>query len=412
MWPFKRKAAPRRFAPTPPFVDGERWAALGGTSSITSQQAESLAAVLAAVNAISCTVASLPAYVVRNGDMREEVPDHPLQRLIDYGANGEESWSDFIEGLLASCLLRGNGLAECETDERGELRSLTTVPWASITPWVDDAGELLFDFLPVMPPGAGQKRRLLREDVLFIKDRSDDRYVGRSRISRAAKSLQTALQIETSSSQFMGNASRPAGTLNAPGKLREETTRRLAEDWDNNYRGERFGKVAVLPEGLEWKPLAMMSAEDAQLVLHRNFSVADVSRIFGVPPFMLADPSRATFASSREATRHFAMTCLLPWIRKIERAFSQTVLSSGYRLHIDLDSLVKADVAELYSALLKGRQGGWLSPNDARAETGFPAVVDGDSIEPPVAGGKPADDSLSNDKVAPLTPHRSLHAAE
>ena len=35
---------------------------------------------------------------------------------------------------------------------------------------------------------------------------------------------------------------------------------------------------------------------------------------------------------------------------------------------------------ELYTALLKGRQGGWLSPNDCRAETGFPTVADGDDI--------------------------------
>lgn len=72
---------------------------------------------------------------------------------------------------------------------------------------------------------------------------------------------------------------------------------------------------------------------------------------------------------------------------------------------------MKADVAELYGALLRGRQGGWLSPNDCRDETGFPHVADGDSIEPPTAGGKPADDAaeppkpappVEDDKIAPL----------
>lgn len=412
MWPFKRKAAPQRFIQTPPFVDGERWAALGGTSRITSQQAESLAAVLAAVNAVACTISSLPAFVTKSDDSRAEVPDHPLQRLIDYGVNDAESWSDFIESLLASCLLKGNALAEIESNQRGALQSLRTLPWANVVPWVDEQGDLLFDYLPTLPPRAGQKRRLLREEVLFVRDRSDDGHVGRSRIARASRSLQTALQVEGSASQFMGNASRPAGALTAPGRLSDQTVRRLAEDWDNNYRGERFGKTAVLPEGLQWTPLSMLSAEDAQLVLHRNFSVADVSRIFSVPPHMLADPSRATFASSREATRHFAMTCLLPWIRKIERAFSQTALSSGYRLHIDLDSLIKADIAELYGALLKGRQGGWLSPNDARAETGFPSVPDGDSIEPPVAGGRPADAPDDRGKAVSFAGPRGLHAVE
>jgi hypothetical protein len=51
---------------------------------------------------------------------------------------------------------------------------------------------------------------------------------------------------------------------------------------------------------------------------------------------------------------------------------------------------LKADINDLYSALLKGRQGGWLSPNDCRRETGFPAVAGGDDITPPVSGGQPA----------------------
>ncbi|MGQ0582779.1 MAG: phage portal protein [Reyranella sp.] len=412
MWPFPKRTAPARFIPGLPYIDGERWATIGGTpSSITPQQAEALAAVLAAVNAVACTVASLPAYVTKASDAREEAPDHPLQRLINHGVNADESWSDFVEGLLASCLLRGNFLAEIQADTRGRVTGLRTLPWASVTPWMNDGGDLLFDFMPTLPPNAGKRRRYLREDVLFVKDRSDDGVIGRSRISRAAKSLQTAIQIETSSSQFMGNAARPAGTLTAPGRVSDATTKRLQEDWTGNYRGEGLGKVAILPEGLKWEPLSLMSAEDAQLVLHRNFSVADVARIFSVPPFMLADPSRATFASAREATRHFALSALLPWCRKIERAFSQSVLGSGFALKIDLDSLIKADIAELYSALLKGRQGGWLTANDARAETGFPAVADGNDITPPVSGGQPADPPPpAAGKVAPLFPVR--HAAE
>jgi HK97 family phage portal protein len=354
----------------------------------------------------------LPAFVTRSDDSRAEVPDHPLQRLIDYGTEGE-SWSDFVEGLLASCLLRGNALAVIDTDPRGRLTGLRTLPWQCVTPWVDDAGELLFDYLPTLPPGAGKRRRYLRDDVLFVKDRSDDGHIGRSRISRAALTLQSALTLETSSRQFLANASRPAGALTAPGKISEATAKRLAEDWDSNYNGERKGKTALLPEGLKFETLSLMSSEDAQWVLHKGYSVADISRLFGVPPFMLADPSRSTFASAREATRHFATSCLAPWCAKLERAFRQTVLSSGYTLRFDLDTLIKADVSELYTALLKGRQGGWLSANDCREETGWPRVTGGDSIEPPVSGGKPAGDAPSDGgggKIARLDQHRANHA--
>ena len=123
-----------------------------------------------------------------------------------------------------------------------------------------------------------------------------------------------------------------------------------------------MGKTAILPDGLKWEPLLTLwlRPKTRNWFYTEIFPCRTLSRIFGVPPFLLADPIRATLASVREVTRHFAITTFAPWVAKIERAFRQTVLSSGYALRIDLDELVKSDTGELYTALLKGRQGGWL----------------------------------------------------
>src|SRR5260370_25404726 len=142
MWPFSRRAAPSRFVPAVPLLGGGpaggdavwSWGSLGG-GSISPEAAESLAAVLACVNAISSTIAGLPAYVTLSNDTRAEVPSHPLQRLIDEGVNESETWSDFVEGLLASTLLCGNAAAEILADGRGALSGLRTMPWPQITPW-------------------------------------------------------------------------------------------------------------------------------------------------------------------------------------------------------------------------------------------------------------------------------------
>jgi hypothetical protein len=62
-----------------------------------------------------------------------------------------------------------------------------------------------------------------------------------------------------------------------------------------------------------------------------------------------------------------------------------------------------------------------LSPNDVRREEGWPASTDptADSIEPPVAGGKPADASgdtpptpAPDDKVARLDSRRERHGGD
>jgi HK97 family phage portal protein len=394
MWPFNALTKKGRLSggPTPlNYVTAAQWdAGFGDGLRITPQAAENIAAVLAAVNAISETIAALPAYVVRvDDDSAEPVTNHPLARLIKYGPNENQTWSDFISGFLASALLRGNGLAEIGTDTTGRLSSLTFCAWQYVSPWQAEDGALRFDFTPTIQPGAGQRRTFLREDVLFIADRSDNGLVGVPRLQRAAGAMRAALELQEASTQFSMNATRPSGYMTAPQRLDDATALRLKGEWQSNYSGKGKGLAAVLGSGLEWKHLAQFSPEDMSIVGLKNFTVADISRVFGVPPFILADPSRATFASAREATRHFYSLSLVPWIVKLERAFTATVLGDGFRLMLDADELTRGALEDRWNAWAKARAAGVLSPNDVRIAEGWPTHPDGDSIAPP-STAKPA----------------------
>src|SRR5262245_55759434 len=109
MWPFKKKLPIERAALTvaPIGHTGDPWGTLD-TVPLSPQVAESVAAVGAAVSAIATTLAALPCAVVRANEERAEVPTHDLARLIRDGANENETWTDFIECLVSTCLLRGN----------------------------------------------------------------------------------------------------------------------------------------------------------------------------------------------------------------------------------------------------------------------------------------------------------------
>jgi phage portal protein BeeE len=87
---------------------------------------------------------------------------------------------------------------------------------------------------------------------------------------------------------------------------------------------------------MKWEPLSLLSAEDASLVGRLNFSIQDVCRIFSVPPFLLGDTVRSTFASATSALQFWAQSCLAPWVARVERAFSASVLSKDFKLRIDL----------------------------------------------------------------------------
>jgi hypothetical protein len=112
------------------------------------------------------------------------------------------------------------------------------------------------------------------------------------------------------------------------------------------------------------------------------------------------------------------MTCLSPWVSKLQRAFAQSVLSSQYRLVIDLGDLLRADPEARWASWQRARQAGIRSPNEVRAEEGWPPSTDptADSIEPPISGGKPADATTPTDTpAAPAddgTKIAHLHAAD
>jgi hypothetical protein len=99
------------------------------------------------------------------------------------------------------------------------------------------------------------------------------------------------------------------------------------------------------------------------------------------------------------------------------------VLSTQHRLVIDLGDLLRAYPEARWVSWQRARQAGVLSPKHVRLEEGWPASTDptADSIEPPVAGGKPASEvtdepaklsplSDDADKIALLGHHRGRHA--
>ena len=169
----------------------------------------------------------------------------------------------------------------------------------------------------------------------------------------------------------------------------------------------------MLSGGVTWDALGLMSAKTPNLSRIGIFG-PDVSRIFQVPSFMLADSGRATYATARELARHFAMMCSQPWVTKLQRAFHQSVLTTQFRLVIDLSDLLRADPEARWATWQRARQAGVLSPNDIRAEEDWPASTDptADSILPPntsaaaVVYSPPADSG----KVVDIGQHR--HAGD
>jgi hypothetical protein len=91
-----------------------------------------------------------------------------------------------------------------------------------------------------------------------------------------------------------------------------------------------------------------------------------------------------SYASAEENNRAFISYTLLPYIAKIETAYS-TMLPGEAFLKINVDGLLRANLTERYAAYSTGIQSGFLSINDVHRLEDMRAVDGGEVYRVPLA---------------------------
>lgn len=373
-WPWSKKAETRSLGPDgwPPLIPP-------GTSSgafVDARSAEGISAVFASVGLIAGTVASLPLHVYKrlpNGD-RERASDHPLSLVLGSRPNRNQTAMEMREQLAAHVLLNGNAYAEILRNGAGEVVELIPHHPRSVTIVQLNSDRIRYD---VALPN-GRMRAVLVDEMLHIKDRTDDGIVGKSRITVAREMLGGVLSAQEHGNRTFANGARLSGVLQTPHQMTGEAIQRLSTSWQEQFAGTaNAGRTAVLENGLQYQQLAM-SNEDAQWLESRQFSVEEVARIFNVPPVLLGDLRHANFSNSVEMMRHFVTVTLRPWLCRFEQAYERALLGavsrSRYFIEHSAEGLLRGDATNRASFYQSGITAGWLLPSEARRLENLPAI--------------------------------------
>lgn len=360
----------KRHAPGDP-----SWSALtpgiGYGAALSARGAENLSAVLGCTNAIATALAYVPALVYRrDGDgNRIEAAGHPMMRITRAGANEGMSWPDFLEHLVASTLLTGNGLAEIIRAGNGQLAGFRYIPWGMVTVVELASGKLAYD----CNDGRGRSWRLLQGEAIHLRDRTDDGKIGRSRLSRAAETVKGVKSSNTFATSFLERGIAPSGVLSFPGSFSDDQRRSLREQMAESFEGSRnAGRTLVLDDGMTWQT-TQMSPEDAELLETRKFGVIEICRLFQVPPPIVQAYENNTFTNAAQAGLWFATFCLAPWARKIEAEFVRSVFAagSGLELELDLSGFLRGDPQTRWAAHQIAIATGVLDPDEVRQIEGW-----------------------------------------
>lgn len=349
------------------------WAAIapgiGYPSALSARAAENLSTVLSCTTAIATALAYVPALVYRiEGDNRVEAMGHPLRKLTRTGVSENMTWPDFLEHLIASALLTGNGLATIERDAAGQLAGFTWIPWGMVTVQRLRSGRLAYD----VTDGTGLgTRRYLQGEVIHLRDRTNDGLLGVSRLSRAAETVAAVAASNQFAKGFLDRGMSPSGVIELEGALSHDQRNSLRGQMTERHEGaSNAGRTLVLDGGMTFKAM-QISPEDAELLATRKFGVEEICRLFQVPPPLVQDYSHNTFTNSETAGRWFAQFTLAPWARKIEAEFARTVLATGLEMELDLSGFLRGDPQTRWAAHKIAIDTGVLDADEVRGIEGW-----------------------------------------
>lgn len=330
---------------------------------VNERTAMQLSAVYACVRVIAETVGSLPLHVYKDaGGSKVRAVDHPLYWLLHDEPNPEMTSMTFRETLMTHLLLWGNAYAQIIRDGGGRVLGIYPLLSDKMAVDRDKTGNLTYTYTR-----SGMQYHLRPEDVLHIPGLGFDGILGYSPVAVARNAVGLALSAEEYGSRFFANSARPSGVLEHPGTLKEPD--KLRKSWKETYGGANTGNVAVLEEGMKFNSITMPNNE-AQFLESRKFQVAEICRIYRVPPHMVADLDRATFSNIESQNISFAVHTIRPWLVRLEQSMNRSLFTDRekkrYFTHFNMDGLLRGNYESRMKGYSIGLQNGWMSPNDIR----------------------------------------------
>lgn len=352
--------------------------------TVNEMTAMQTTAVYACVRILAESIASLPLHVYRyEGGGKVRAPEHGLFYLLHDSPNDDMTSFVFRETLMTHLLLWGNAYAQIIRDGNGRVKELYPLSPNKMTIERDDNKRRWYiytegnDSNPNLP---ATQIKFWREEILHITGLGFDGVQGYSPIAMARNAIGFTLACEEFGAAFFKNGARPSGILEHPGLIKDPA--RLRESWQAAYGGsDNAGKVAILEEGMKYQQISI-PPEDAQFLETRKFQIAEIARIFRVPPHLIGDLDRATFSNIENQSLEFVRYTLNPWVVRWEQALNKALLlpseKGNYFMKFNVDGLMRGDYASRMQGYATARQNGWLSTNDIRELEDMNPVSDED----------------------------------
>jgi len=194
------------------------------------------------------------------------------------------------------------------------------------------------------------------------------------------------LSIQNNATKLFANGSQPGGILTTPASISQEQAEEIQRRWMANYTGDNVGVVAVVGDGLEYKPMTIKPVE-AQLIEQLNWTGVTVCSCYHVPPALVGIGPEPPYQGAAPLVQRYYSQCLQTLFTSFENALDDGLglspfKTGGRRLgtEFDIDDLIWLDAEQKTKAATDGIRG-VLSTNESRKKYfGLGKVKGGDAV--------------------------------
>ena len=336
-------------------------------------------AVLQAVRIISENIGSVPCKIYHEAkDGKEPAKDHAAYRIVHKRVNGWTGAGKIRIDLTVDALIHGNGFARViRYPDDNRPFALERIEPSKV--------QILEDTNTGAPVYRVSEKSGLH-DYHFTEILHLPSFLGKSPLSFGKEAIGLAAILERHGAQFFGTGARPSGVLTnekpQSGEAGVNTIANILKSFRKWQNGANSDPLA-LDSGWQYKQEAMAST-DAQFLENRVFQINEIARVFGIPPHLLFELSRATWSNAETMGASFLQLCLRPWLDRWQDAYATVLLTEDeqdtHYFEFVVDDLLRADTAARtanMTALVTNRI---MTPNEVRGILNLQPLTGGDEL--------------------------------
>ena len=295
--------------------------------------------------------------------------------------NHYQTHNQFWESWLLSKLSTGNTYVLKGRDQRGVVTDLYVLNPRAIKPLVTEEGDVYYQ-LNHQDNLTGVDGGETVPAAEIIHDRFNCLFhplCGLPPLFASGLAAMGGLNMQMHSSKLYANGAQPGGILTAPGVITQQTADRLKEQWEKNYGGKNFGRVAVLGDGLKYEQMSLTAVE-GQMIEQLKWTGEVVCSTYHVPPYKIGIAPMPANNNVQALNLEYYSQCLQSLIEDAETCMDEGLgLGTQLGVEFDIDNLLRMDTQTQVLAEREAVAGGIKAPNEARRRFNLAPVTGGGS---------------------------------